>query len=363
VPAGDQLFWYNGNGSPPGWQPVLDSNNLPVFASGGGTASVTLTNSTTPTLSELGGTVAAFLVPPTLSGVVFEDFNGDGQVVFVEQGIGGVQITLTGSDGNVYTQPTNAAGAYVFQSLNPGVTYTIRAAPVQGYTERSSDPVGTAGGQFAGGQFVEITLPPDGATVTNGFNYNFAELPTGTGAAVQRGQTAGIGFWNNKNGQALLLALPVVTNPDGSVTSVANWLAATLPNVFSRPGRAEAHRRLAERQRQPAVAATEIAAAAREIAATGKGLSGAMNEINGRARQAAGLAGAGRGRLGSMGRATRQPVESAGWPSPLPESLHRPFSFRAAKTAATAASRPRWSVSSTLASWRVRTPWGPSMVR
>src|SRR5262249_32313288 len=26
--------------------------------------------------------------------------------------------------------------------------------------------------------------------------------------------------------------LPVVTNPDGSVTSVANWLAATLPNTF-----------------------------------------------------------------------------------------------------------------------------------
>jgi hypothetical protein len=49
---------------------------------------------------------------------------------------------------------------------------------------------------------------------------------------VQKGQTAGIGFWNNKNGQALIKALPVVTNPDGSVTSVANWLAATLPNMF-----------------------------------------------------------------------------------------------------------------------------------
>ena len=65
----------------------------------------------------------------------------------------------------------------------------------------------------------------------NGENYNFGEQPSGTGP-VRRGQTEGIGFWNNRNGQALILALPVVTNPDGSVTSVANWLAATLPNTF-----------------------------------------------------------------------------------------------------------------------------------
>jgi hypothetical protein len=49
---------------------------------------------------------------------------------------------------------------------------------------------------------------------------------------VQKGQTASIGFWNNTNGQALIEALPVVTNADGSVTSVANWLAATLPDMF-----------------------------------------------------------------------------------------------------------------------------------
>ena len=36
-----------------------------------------------------------------------------------------------------------------------------------------------------------------------GLNYNFGELPAATGA-VQPGQTAGIGFWNNKNGQALI---------------------------------------------------------------------------------------------------------------------------------------------------------------
>jgi hypothetical protein len=44
---------------------------------------------------------------------------------------------------------------------------------------------------------------------------------------VQRGQTAGIGFWNNKNGQALILALN-----GGTGTQLTDWLAATLPNLF-----------------------------------------------------------------------------------------------------------------------------------
>jgi hypothetical protein len=65
----------------------------------------------------------------------------------------------------------------------------------------------------------------------NGLNYNFGEQPPSTGS-VKKGQAAGIGFWNNKNGQALIRALPVVANADGSVTSVVNWLAATMPNTF-----------------------------------------------------------------------------------------------------------------------------------
>src|SRR5262249_54534952 len=73
--------------------------------------------------------------------------------------------------------------------------------------------------------FVQLGLQADG------LNYNYAEVSTGTGT-VHKGQTAGIGLWNNKNGQALIKALPVATNADGSVNSVANWLAATLPNTF-----------------------------------------------------------------------------------------------------------------------------------
>jgi len=60
----------------------------------------------------------------------------------------------------------------------------------------------------------------------NGENYNYGEQPGGSGP-VQKGQTAGIGFWNNRNGQALIKALN-----GGTGTQLAEWLAATLPDVY-----------------------------------------------------------------------------------------------------------------------------------
>jgi hypothetical protein len=97
-----------------------------------------------------------------------------------------------------------------------------RAGYLQG-----TDAVGTAGGSLAAADQFLVPLGPG----VNGLNYNFGEQPAATGP-VQHGQAAGIGLWNNRNGQALIKALPVVTNPDGSVTSIANWLAATMPNTF-----------------------------------------------------------------------------------------------------------------------------------
>jgi hypothetical protein len=165
----------------------------------------------------------------SLSGIVWEDFNDDGQVDFGEKGIDGVTITLTGKDdlGNAVnlSQVTDSGGAYVFLNLRPGNYYLTETQPA-GYSQ-GIDSIGTAGGSLIATDQFFVQL---GAGV-NGLNYNFGEQPPG-GGAVQKGQTAGIGFWNNKNGQALIKALPVVTNADGSVTSVANWLAATLPNMF-----------------------------------------------------------------------------------------------------------------------------------
>ncbi len=189
-------------------------------------------NATSTPISAVGDSLTVNGSPLTsssISGVVWEDFNDDGQVDFGENGIGGVTITLTGKDflGNAVrvSQVTDSDGAYVFLNLLPG-TYTVTETAPTGYL-RGIDTVGTAGGSVvAAGQF----SVPLGVAV-DGLNYNFGEQPPATGG-VQKGQTAGIGFWNNKNGQALIQALPVVVNPDRSVTSIANWLAATMPNTF-----------------------------------------------------------------------------------------------------------------------------------
>ena len=55
----------------------------------------------------------------------------------------------------------------------------------------------------------------------NAINYNFGEQPA-PGSPVSKAQAAGIGFWQNKNGQALIQKF----------SSIGAWLAATLPQTF-----------------------------------------------------------------------------------------------------------------------------------
>jgi hypothetical protein len=162
--------------------------------------------------------------PSSLSGVVFADFNDDGQVDFGEQGIAGVTINLDGTDflGNPVhlSLVTDSDGAYVFQNLLLG-TYMITAPQVlAGYTQ-GINSVGTGGGTVSGDQFT-VTL----TTGQDAMNYNFGEQPAATGP-IQHGQTAGIGFWNNKNGQALIKALN-----GGGGTQLGDWLATTFPHMF-----------------------------------------------------------------------------------------------------------------------------------
>jgi hypothetical protein len=60
------------------------------------------------------------------------------------------------------------------------------------------------------------TVVPNSATVVN------------LGTSVQSGLAAGIGFWQNKNGQALISSF----NGGSTSTALANWLAAALPNLY-----------------------------------------------------------------------------------------------------------------------------------
>jgi hypothetical protein len=137
-------------------------------------------------------------------------------------------IRLTGTDdlGQAVDQtlPTDGDGAYVFLDLRPGSYYLTRTTQPAGYTP-GIDSVGTAGGGLSAAVadqfFVQL------AQGVNGLNYNYGEVPAATGP-VQKGQTAGIGFWNNKNGQALILAL----NGGGASHQLGDWLAATFVNLY-----------------------------------------------------------------------------------------------------------------------------------
>ncbi len=161
----------------------------------------------------------------SLSGIVFSDFNNDGQVDFGEQGIPSVPITVTGIDDlgqavNLSTT-TDGAGTFVFLNLRPGTYTIIEAEQPAGYTPGIAT-VGTGGGTVSGAQFTGINL----VAGEDAMNYNYGEQPAATGP-IHQGQTAGIGFWNNKNGQALIKAL------NGGVgTQLGNWLAATFPHLF-----------------------------------------------------------------------------------------------------------------------------------
>jgi streptogramin lyase len=200
---------------------------LPALPAGQGLVTATATDPSGNTSEFSAGVTATPLPPSSLSGVVWEDFNNDGQVDFGENGISGVTITLTGTDFlgravNPPSQLTDGDGAYIFGNLFPG-NYTLTETPPAGYGQ-GIDSVGTAGGSVSATDQFSVAL----GIGVNGLNYNFGELPP-PGAGVHHGQTAGIGFWNNKNGQALIKSLN-----GGAGTQLADWLAATLPNTFGK---------------------------------------------------------------------------------------------------------------------------------
>ncbi|MFO0954028.1 MAG: LamG-like jellyroll fold domain-containing protein [Isosphaeraceae bacterium] len=163
------------------------------------------------------------VAPASITGVVFADFNNDGEVDFGEGGISGAAVALDGTDdlGRVVhvSRTTDGDGFYGFLNLRPG-HYKVTETQPAGFTQ-GVNSVGSAGGTVVGDQFdLYLTAGLDA------LNYNYGERPAGTGQ-VHAGQTAGIGFWNNKNGQALIKAL------NGGVgTQLGDWLATTFPHMF-----------------------------------------------------------------------------------------------------------------------------------
>ncbi|MCS6975506.1 MAG: carboxypeptidase regulatory-like domain-containing protein [Gemmatales bacterium] len=114
------------------------------------------------------------LLPASLSGSVYVDDNNNGVRESSEAGIGGVTITLTGTDdvgrSVTLTVATGSDGSYRFENLRPG-TYTITQTQPSGYLD-GKDSLGSLGGTNSNDRFQNITVRMG----QNGINYNFGEL-------------------------------------------------------------------------------------------------------------------------------------------------------------------------------------------
>ena len=177
----------------------------------------------------------ARILPSQGLGLVWSDFNNDGEVNFGEKAIPGVTIELTGLDdrGNAVSRSTttDANGVYAFLDLRPSgaAGYTIRELQPAGFGDGRDIP-GTVNGEPVGvaavnDTFTGVVLPKPNSLAEN---FNFGERPAADGG-VQHGQTATIGYWQNRNGQNLIKSL----HGGPTATQLGDWLAATFPNMYA----------------------------------------------------------------------------------------------------------------------------------
>jgi hypothetical protein len=165
----------------------------------------------------------------TISGTVSTDKNSDCGPNGSGSGIAGVTITLTGVDfmGNPVSQTTttDASGNYSFTGLQASDKngYTITESTVSGYVHEGQSAGST------GGTTGDHTITTFLNTNTRSTNNNFCETtPAPACDKLVSGDTATIGFWQNKNGQALIGKL----NGSSSSKALGNWLASSFPNLY-----------------------------------------------------------------------------------------------------------------------------------
>jgi hypothetical protein len=113
------------------------------------------------------------VLPASVSGYVYLDQANNGIKTPDDPGIGGVQISLSGTDdlgqSVSFSGFTDGNGFYSFGSLRPG-NYTITKTDPAGYL-KGQDTIGNLGGTVGYNQ-LSLTLTPN----ADGINYNFGEL-------------------------------------------------------------------------------------------------------------------------------------------------------------------------------------------
>ena len=110
----------------------------------------------------------------SIAGNVYIDADNDGVRDQGEAGIGGVKVSLTGTDMQGHnvalTTTTNSNGSYIFTHLMPG-TYKVTETQPADHPD-GKDSAGSAGGTVSNDMISNIHLGPGVAAV----NYNFGEL-------------------------------------------------------------------------------------------------------------------------------------------------------------------------------------------
>ena len=147
---------------------------------------------------------------------MFVDVNGNG--LFdggTETGIDGVTVKLLDSAGGRWRDDvTEFGGVYAFTVDDEFGTYRIREIQPTGVTDGAAILGSAAVDSVLSANEMQLTLAGVDAS-----DYDFTEV----GQAVQSGDTATIGFWQNKNGQALI--------KQGGAALVP-WLNDNFGNIF-----------------------------------------------------------------------------------------------------------------------------------
>ena len=191
-------------------QPVgfLDGKNI-VGTQGGSTVNIPPSDTITAIVMPLAGVAGtannfAELAPAGIAGFVYSDANNDGVKQGGESGIGGVTVTLTGTDdlGNAVnlTTATLGSGAYSFTNVRPSdaTGYTITETQPGAFLD-GRDTIGTPGGTVANDVFSNIVLTAGTASANNNFGELVAASLSGivfddlNNDGVKQGGESGIG--------------------------------------------------------------------------------------------------------------------------------------------------------------------------
>ncbi|MBX9578866.1 MAG: hypothetical protein K2X87_01035 [Gemmataceae bacterium] len=134
------------------------------------------------------------------SGTADDEVGLSGWTIFVDYDADGVL------DAGEPSAVTGSDGSYAIAGVRPG-SYPVREVARAGWAQTTATPT------------VNL-LSGDRAA-----NVNFGNV---YGAVLARGDTATIGFWQNKNGQDLLKSL----NGGPTAKALGNWLATNFPKLF-----------------------------------------------------------------------------------------------------------------------------------